>query len=363
MPKRTTEPQSLPPGTKLYLLLQEKNLKQTQLASLMGRSPQYIQDIIKGKKAMDARVAVELEEALGAPTAHEWLSWELDYQRGLMADEQSLRGTSGKKRRDIINEFPFAPEIIKRGWVEDSLDAEVLERNISAFINERPHTATGSYRVSGALATAKNSLDAWTTGCFVEAARKSIKGFAREKIATHLVPELQKLMATEGDVVHVPGTLEKYGIQLLLVPSLKKVPVDGVSADNAGHPFIALTLRHGQIDRFWFVLMHELAHLHHNHQPGQIEYSSFDRPVISTPAEAEADQTATEWLLDQGQLNDFIFNSVAMTLPEIEQFAEEVKRHRAIIIGRLKKEGFLPWSKYAREHVSVRDELSKAFSI
>lgn len=363
MPKRTTESQSLHPGTKLYQLLQESNLKQTQLASLMGRSPQYIQDIIKGKKVMDARVAVELEEALGTPTAHEWLSWELEYQRSLMADEQSLRGTSGKKRRDIIDEFPFAPEIIKRGWVEDSLDAEVLERNISAFINQRSPAAAGSYRVSGALATAKSSLDAWTTGCFVEAAQKDIRGFDRKKIATHLVPELQKLMATEGDVVHVPKTLEKYGIQLLLVPSLKKVPVDGVSAHNAGRPFIALTLRHGQIDRFWFVLMHELAHLHHNHQPSQIEYSSFDRPVISTPQEAEADQTATNWLLEQSQLNDFVFNSLTMALPEIEQFAQEVKRHPAIIIGRLKKEGFLPWSKYAREHVSVRDELSKAFAI
>ena len=361
MPKRKAEIQSLPPGAQLQLLLQEKNLKQTQLAALMGRTPQYVQDIIKSKKAMDARVAVELEEALGTPTANQWLTWELEHQRSLMANEQSLRGTSGKKRRDVIDGFPFAPELIKRGWVEDSINPEVLEQNISVFLNQRPADAGGSYRVSGALATAKESLEAWTTGCFVEASKKEVQGFTREKIATHLVPELQRLMAKESDVVHVPATLEKYGIQLLLVPSLKKVPVDGVSANNDGRPFVALTLRHGQIDRFWFVLMHELAHLHHNHQPNQIEYSSFDRPMISTPEEAEADQTATNWILEQSDLNNFIFNSFSMTLPEIEQFAQEVNRHPAIIIGRLKKEGFIPWSKYAREHVSVRDELSKAF--
>ncbi|MDO4244546.1 MAG: helix-turn-helix domain-containing protein [Deinococcus sp.] len=356
------KPAVLSPGARLHRVLQDQGLKQTELAALLGRTPQYVQDIIKGKKAMDARVAVELEEALRTPTASEWLGWELEHQRAMMKTEQSLRGSGDRKRRDVIAEYPFAPEAIKRGWIEDSLNADVLAQNISSFVNLKGTLHQGTYRVSGALATAEASLKAWTTGCFIEANRRKIGTFNRTKIAKGLIPELQGLMAKESDVTRVPAVLEKYGIQLLLVPSLKKVPVDGVSADNDGNPFVAMTLRHGQIDRFWFVLMHELAHLHHGHKPEQIEYSSFDRPVIATPQEEEADRTATAWILDQERLNEFVFDSFTMSLPEIEKFAEEVGRHPAIVIGRLKKEGYLPWSKYAREHVSVRDELSKALA-
>ena len=89
---------AIPPGEHLEEELDVRGMTQRALAELLGRPPQMISEVVRGKKAITADFALELEGALGIP-AHLWMNLEanyrltkarLDWQAGL--DERDLPG-------------------------------------------------------------------------------------------------------------------------------------------------------------------------------------------------------------------------------------------------------------------------------
>ena len=102
-----------------------------------------------------------------------------------------------------------------------------------------------------------------------------------------------------------------------------------------GRPVIGLTLRYDRIDNFWWVLMHELAHVV-RHLPETDETFIDDLGLASTNAkEADADNLAYECLIpetiwqDSGILN----NPSPMAVIAL---AQEVGIHPAIVAGRVR---------------------------
>ena len=70
------------PGELLAEELEVRGLTQRELAEQMGRPRQVINGIIRGKKAITAETALQLEGALGIP-AHLWIGLEGRYQLAL----------------------------------------------------------------------------------------------------------------------------------------------------------------------------------------------------------------------------------------------------------------------------------------
>ncbi len=77
----------VPPGEVLGEELEARGMTQAALARAMGRSVQAINSILRGKKAITAETALQLEHALGIP-AESWLNLESIYQLGLMRAKQ-----------------------------------------------------------------------------------------------------------------------------------------------------------------------------------------------------------------------------------------------------------------------------------
>ena len=91
------------PGEKLQDFLNSHGLKNTDLAEQLGRSAQYVTDIIKGKKAMDVELALQLQEVLeDGPTAMEWM------ESAIMYRQASTQPT----RLSVLNDAPFAPRCV-----------------------------------------------------------------------------------------------------------------------------------------------------------------------------------------------------------------------------------------------------------
>lgn len=70
---------AIPPGEHLEEELEVRGMTQRALANLLGRPPQMISEVMRGKKAITADFALELEGALGIP-AHLWMNLEANYQ-------------------------------------------------------------------------------------------------------------------------------------------------------------------------------------------------------------------------------------------------------------------------------------------
>lgn len=72
----------IPPGELLEEELETRGMTQKQLAEQMGRPVQAINEIIRGKKALTAETALDLERVLGIP-AYLWVRLEGAYRLAL----------------------------------------------------------------------------------------------------------------------------------------------------------------------------------------------------------------------------------------------------------------------------------------
>ena len=147
------------------------------------------------------------------------------------------------------------------------------------------------------------------------------------------------------------------GVQTCALPIL-----DGAAFYLEDRPVVALSLQHAQLDRFWFTLLHEIAHVVRKH-PGVICDLLYG-DTTSTPNaelavyEDEANADARAWLLPEAKVKTFAgriapyFSRVA-----VEEFATRVDRHPSIVVGRLQKEYGLGWNKLTALQPKVRDLL------
>jgi len=132
--------------------------------------------------------------------------------------------------------------------------------------------------------------------------------------------------------------LEKNGIHLIIEPHFNKTYLDGAAIwGKTDNPIVALTIRYDRIDNFWFSLCHELAHiaLHLEKDHDNPFFDNLD--VQGNDLEKEADKEAKEWLIPQKEWekSDIINKSKPIY---VNQFAEKLKIHPAIIAGRIQYE-------------------------
>ena len=71
---------AIPPGEYLAEEIEARGISQKELASRMGRPANAINEIVKGKKAITAETALQLEEVMPEVPARFWLNLETDYQ-------------------------------------------------------------------------------------------------------------------------------------------------------------------------------------------------------------------------------------------------------------------------------------------
>jgi HTH-type transcriptional regulator/antitoxin HigA len=71
---------AVPPGEYLAEEIEARGMTQKELARRMGRPLNAINEIIKGKKAITAETALQLETVMSEIPARFWLNLETDYQ-------------------------------------------------------------------------------------------------------------------------------------------------------------------------------------------------------------------------------------------------------------------------------------------
>ena len=131
--------------------------------------------------------------------------------------------------------------------------------------------------------------------------------------------------------------LSNCGIALILLPHLKGSFLHGATFYDGNKIVIGLTVRGKDADKFWFSLLHEIGHVvlgHINIQTGTTEKE-----------EDEADNFAQNTLIPQDEFCGFIEDKI-FTKASIKTFSEKLEIDEGIVVGRLQKEGLIPFSKY-----------------
>lgn len=353
--------EAFPPGEFIKDELEARGWTQEDLAEITGLASPVISNIINVKRAISPDVASSIAAAFGT-TAQFWMNLETSYQ--LFTENRADVSISRKARL-----FALAPikEMTKRGWIEETRDLNVLEERILKFLerSSMDEESTLAYAAKKSSVTANPAQVAWV--CRAKKIARGIQAarFSKKSLEDTLA-KLRQLRKNPEDVRLVPNVLAEGGIRLVLIEGLSKGRIDGATfwLDEFS-PVIVLSMRYDRIDHFWFVLLHELAHV-----------ANLDalegKPILDvdlvgnnaipfedkTDIEKRADVFAEEFLVEKNEIDHFIIRFRPLySKQRIKNFSARIGVHPAIVLGQLQHRKEIDWSHSREMLVRVRDFL------
>lgn len=348
-----------PPGEYLRDELDERGWSVTEFAEILGRPVQAISEILNGKKEITAETALDIASALGT-SAELWLNLENAYKLHKVRD--SGRDQSDVARRGRLRSLAPIREMQQRGWISDSADTSVLERDVLDLfgltsLDAAPDLAFAAKRANADEPPTSTQV-AWLA--FVRHAAKSrtvgVLDSARLKDFASGLP--RRLRDVPLGLRNLEADLADLGVALVVEPGLKGSKLDGAAMlGDGGGAVVGLTARYDRLDMFVFALLHELAHLvlgHVNADSRALVDEGLESSENASDVEGAANDQASEWIFPGG-----FTAPQRLSVPAIALLASDFGVHPCLVIGRLQRDGALDWSKLRNHIPKVRPFLAE----
>jgi HTH-type transcriptional regulator / antitoxin HigA len=349
------------PGAVLRRMLDEKGWTQDELAAVMGKSRQAINELIVGKTGITPEMAIGLAAAFGN-SATDWMKIDAAYRLSLAAAD-----VAEVQRKARLYEIAPVRDMQKRGWIKSTKDTAELELELKRFFETDELDADIAFPVNTFRPKRLGDLNpaerAWCFRARQLAAYVPVEQRFDVSTIRMLERDLRGLTAYPQHVAKVPRLLAKYGIRLVIVEPLPSGKIDGVAFWIAkDSPVIAVTVRYDQIDRFWFVLMHELAHIRNKDEPS-IDVDLFREGatlLLQEKHEQRANEEAAAALIAPQELTSFIRRVGPLySRARIIQFAHRMKIHPGVIVGQLQHHGAVKFSSHQQLLAKIRNLVTE----
>ncbi|MFA5007590.1 MAG: HigA family addiction module antitoxin [Candidatus Izemoplasmatales bacterium] len=181
--------------------------------------------------------------------------------------------------------------------------------------------------------------NAWITIGLDLAARKVTPAFESAKL-DEATRALRRLTVADDGVDHaaIEAILSPCGIAYVPLPDLAKANVNGVVKWIAGdRPSLLVNDRGKYMDIFWFSLFHELGHVRQMKRRVMIVDGQDEE------LERDADAFARDTLIPATAYAEFL-RAGSISEAAVVAFADAIGIAPGIVVGRLQKEGRLPYS-------------------
>ncbi len=248
------------PGQVISKELEARGWTQRDLAAIMRRPYQAINEIIKGSKQITPDTARELAKTFGTSMEF-WMNLEANYRLFLATQEDKEKEI---ERRSRIYTIAPVAEMVKRGWIQGSDNTDELESQVCTFLGIRSPSETPAISARLRISENRGPQDAakvaWSKRVEHLARQQPVGRYDLDYLKEN-IPQILALMGTAEDSAKVPDTLRNLGVHFLIVPHLPQTYLDGAALMVDKHPVIAATLRYDRIDWFWFTVLHEIAHI------------------------------------------------------------------------------------------------------
>lgn len=333
-----------PPGDTIADLLDEKGWSQAEFAQRCGYTTKHASLLISGKASITEDTAIKLERVLGS-SARFWLMREAQYRETLARQHEY---NALKEQSEWLKQLPLA-DMHKFGWVKKFTHkgqqvAECLQYfGVSSVDIWHKHYAEplAAFKASSKFAKDGTAVSAWLRHGERCADEIACHPFNKEHFR-QVLSELRALTNETEPAVFIPRLVKscaQAGVAVVFAPTPKGCPVSGatrwLSPDKA---LLMLSLRHATNDHLWFAFFHEAGHiLLHGKKMLFLETKDLD-----DAHEQQADKFASDLLIPTDYAKQLRF--LEKTYAEVEQFAAEVGVAPAIVVGRMQKEGYLPWN-------------------
>ncbi len=338
-----------PPGATLADLIEERGIKQAELATRMGVTPKFINELVAGKASITPSTALAMERALDVP-ADFWLAREARYQESIARTHSQ---TEMAAQTDWLDELPLK-DMRGFGWVPDCKSkpeyvqaclqyfgvasveawrAQYIERTISS----------AAYRMSKNSSAAQGAIAAWLRQGELQAARVDCGEFDRSQLV-RAIEAARPLTCEHEPKIFIPKLINLFspvGIAVVFVRAPKGCPVSGVVRWlSKSKALIQLSFRYMRNDSLWFTFFHECGHIYlHGKKMMFLETAK----MISNQEEEEANEFAADKLIPPEKWAAFCDGHYSEEM--IAAFADNIGIHPGIVVGRLQNEGALPWNR------------------
>ena len=334
------------PGEILKDELDAREWTQKDFARIINRPEKTISAIIRGKKEITPETALEIAAAFGT-SPYIWNDMQAKYN--LYSAHQAEEEKQLIKRRARLYSLVPIDELIFRGYLKATEKLEVLEAGVCSFLEinsiSENFSPSAVFRFGKRVSIDQPSLATWLK--IIE--RKSLmlssaSEFSIDSLKSAIPQIVAKAQAPEKCSM-VVDLLLRYGVKLVFEPSFKGTHIDGAVIYINNLPVIGMTMRLDRIDNFWFTLMHELAHVILNHRTNFVDENVNDFESIQLSIdEKKANKWAAHALLPDTDYKKFVTRiKPYFSKKAIISFAETMGVHPGIVVGRLQRDGYVPW--------------------
>jgi HTH-type transcriptional regulator/antitoxin HigA len=337
------------PGEILLDEIIANNFSQMDFAKMIGFSRTQLNEIIKGKRNINADLALLLEKTLSIDAEY-WMeaqkNYDLDKARIEAKHKEQLEAIevwnvakefipiSFYKKEKILSGNPLNDiQIVRYIYGVDNLDQ-------LAVIKLQP--VYTRFKKSTKLNTDLVNIMGWLKLVQHKAKEVIVPPFNQEN-KEQLISEIRAILFKNKDVLKkVQSKLHDYGIKLIYQTKGEKTPVDGVSFWSDGNPAIGMTLRHNRLDNFAFTLFHELGHIYehlinnNNAEFIDLDVKNEEEEYKNSIEEKQANTFAQNGLINKDDWEQFKRNLHFNNNDEnIKAFAKKIKINPCIIRGRI----------------------------
>ncbi|MBL8810738.1 MAG: helix-turn-helix domain-containing protein [Planctomycetaceae bacterium] len=347
------------PGRSIEQLLDSTGWSQNDLAEIMGRPVQTINQIIAGTKSITMATARGLAAAFGAEhgTAEDWLRRQLEHQ--IAVESVNVEDCPEVARRAKLHSQVPLREMVKRGWVAKCSSVDETERQVAQFFGVVSVEAIVPPKFCARAKVSVPAQNVWAQRAWQLATELPQLAKYSEKKLRGAVAGLRECFGDPAKTVEVLELIARAGVRLVVVQHLTKTRIDGAAfwLKPKTQPVIALSMRFGRIDYFAFTLLHEVHHILEQHE------AVLDTEMLAANGElSEQELSANRWAADvlvpAQSMNDFLqATKGSPSRVAIERFAASIGIHAGIVVGQLQNRGVVGYSSHRDLLVDVRDPL------
>ncbi|WP_459129617.1 helix-turn-helix domain-containing protein [Guggenheimella bovis] len=330
--------------------LNDRGMSQKEFSARMDMSEKHISKLINGEVQLTPQTAVRLEMVLGIP-AKFWNNLEAIYRENLVKVEIENAMDADVER---AKQFPYS-EMAKYRWVPETRNAKEKVINLRKFFEvadlsllEKDQIMPIACRKLGDTEKSDFALMAWVQAAKIKArdiqtAPINIKG------VISVLPEIRKMTMNKPEdfCPKLIKSLADCGIALVFLPHIKGSFLHGVSFINGKKIVLGLTARGSDVDKLWFSLFHELAHIVLGHV-GQLN-------GISEDDENAANKWSTDKLITPEDFENFKGNR-DFSEKGVLKFSKEQGIAPGIVVGRMQSEGIIKYN--TLNHLKEKYEIA-----
>ena len=319
------------PVSAIEYRMDQMRLTRKDLIPFLG-SQSRVSEVLNGKTSLSLSMIRNLHDGLGIP-------YDV-----LMQDQKHFPD----ERKVNYQDYPIT-DMFKRGFfpkaiksvADAKLKAEELVRDLFEPVKLKPFDTCSSAHLRSAVHTTKKRMDdlalqAWQAKVLQSTLGKEIPRCNIETIDLSFLQETLKLSRLENGPLLAQKELANHGIHLVFEEHLPKTYLDGAAMWGVdGNPVIGMTIRYDRVDNFWFVLMHELAHVsRHLKNSKDVYFDDIDGD--KNDKEDEADQMALDALVGKNEWEHY--QSLLTTPDSVIKLSKKLMVSPAVIAGRYRKD-------------------------